>query len=58
MKTKNELMAMGHEDLVNMYIESESSNRYYKERAEKMVKLLTGIFVNMEAFCSAIQKTL
>lgn len=55
---KEELRAMTQEELIELYLQSETMLSMYESKYNEMKRLISGISVNMEALCLTINKTL
>lgn len=56
MKTREELMSMSHEELVNYVMEREALLSIYKDDAAKLKKIVDGISFNLEMLSMIIAK--
>lgn len=58
MRTKEELTAMSHEELVKIVMEKETTIEYYMISNESLKRALTGLCVNLEALSDFIKKNI
>lgn len=56
MKTREELMSMSHEELVNYVMEREALLSIYKDDACKLKKIVDGISFNLEMLSMYLTK--
>lgn len=56
MKTREELMSMSHEELVNYVMEREALLSIYKDDAAKLKKIVDGISFNLEMLSMYLTK--
>lgn len=55
---KEELKALTQEELIERYLQLETTLSMYESKYNEMKRLLSGISVNMEALCLTINKIL